>query len=97
MKTEINECTLSLIDQSAKSIGYREAVKKHLDLPSFDVGLLKERALYYFIKIPTSFSDQYLLLRAWIKAYEELMNQSGICVSFSFPHIDHFIKNSPES
>lgn len=74
---------LGLIISDFKRLGnYADAVRLHLDLPSFDYEHLRDWAGTHYRN--GTINDDYVIAKCWIKAYESLMIQSGLTVEFSF-------------
>lgn len=86
----INNQTLATIQALAKRVGYIEAVRQQLELPTFDTSQVNERAHWHYVHGPSSFCDPYLLERSWIKAIEDALPGTR----FRF-EIDLFVSSGP--
>jgi hypothetical protein len=69
----VNNRSLSTIQSIAQKTGYIEAVRQHLELPTFDTARIHEQAHWHYANGPASFQDPYLLERSWIKAIGEAL------------------------
>lgn len=93
---KISKETLNQIQGQSESLGYSEAVRQELDFSEYPIEELKQRALAHFIDLSTGSIDGFLVERAWIHAYADLMSKDGL-VEVYFPHIDNLTTKKTSS